>query len=67
MYKKNQYTKLCFYPLLMNNLKELKKAIPFTTALKRIKYLGNAYNQRGGGNCTLKTKLLMKEIKDINK
>ena len=53
--------------LLMNNLKELKKAIPFTTALKRIKYLGNAYNQRGGGNCTLKTKLLMKEIKDLNK
>ena len=51
----------------MNNLKELKKAIPFTTALKRIKYLGNIYNQRGGGNCTLKTKMLMKEIKDINK
>ena len=48
----------------MKNKKEIKESIPFTTATKRIKYLGiNLPKERKQLN-TENFKTLMKEIKD---
>ena len=65
-YKINTQRSLAF--LYTNNEKpEIKESIPFTTATKRIKYLGINLPKETK-NCTQKITILMKEMKDnINK
>ena len=56
------------YILIIKNQKEIKKSIPFTTATKRIKYLGINLPKEMKELYTENYKILMKEIKDdINK
>ena len=52
----------------MKNQKEkLRNESPFTTATKRIKYLGINLPEETKELCTGNYKTLMKEIKDINR
>ena len=53
---------LHFYILTIKNQKEIKESIPFTTATKRIKYLGIPKETKELYTENYKT--LMKEIKD---
>ena len=52
------------YILIIKNQKEIKKSIPFTTATKRIKYLGINLPKEMKELYTENYKILMKEIKD---
>ena len=52
------------YILIIKNQKEIKKSIPFTTATKRIKYLGINLPKETKELYTENYKALMKEIKD---
>ena len=64
-YKINTQKSLAF--LYTNNEKserEVKESIPFTTATKRIKYLGIDLPKETKEMCTENYKTLMKEIKD---
>ena len=49
---------------MMKNLKEIKEALPFTIATKRIKYLGINPPKETKDLYAEKYKTLMKEIKD---
>ena len=49
---------------MMKNLKEIKKRLPFTTATKRIKYLGINIPKETKDLYAENYKTLMKEIKD---
>ena len=52
------------YALMMKNLKEIKEALPFTIATKRIKYLGINLPKETKDLDAENYKTLMKEIKD---
>jgi len=54
------------YILTMKNQKEIKESIPFTTATKRIKYLGINLPKETKELYTENYKTLMKEIKEPN-
>ena len=57
-----------FYILTLNNQSKIKESIPFTTATKRIKYLGIDLPKETKELYTQNYKTLMKEIKgDINR
>ena len=49
---------------MMKNLKEIKEILPFTTATKRIKYLGINLPKKTKNLYAKNYKTLMKEIKD---
>ena len=52
------------YTLMMRNQKEIKETIPFTIAMKRIKYLGINLPKETKDLCIENYKTLVKEIKD---
>ena len=52
------------YELMMNNLKEIKETFPFTTATKRIKYLGINPPKETKDLYSENYKTLMKDMKD---
>ena len=49
---------------MMRNQKEIKETIPFTIAMKRIKYLGINLPKETKDLCIENYKTLVKEIKD---
>ena len=55
---------LHFYILTIKKIREIKKSIPFTTATKRIKYLGINLPKQTKELYTENYKTLMKEVKD---
>ena len=52
------------YTLMMKNLKEIKEALPFTIATKRIKYLGINLPKETKDLYAENYKTLLKKIKD---
>ena len=57
-----------FYILTIKKLeREIKESIPFTTATKRIKYLGKSLSKMTKELCTENYNTLKKETKDINR
>ena len=56
---------LHFYILTIKKIREIKKSIPFTTATKRIKYLGINLPNVIKELYILNYKILMKEIQDV--
>ena len=55
------------YILMMKNLKEIKETLPFTTATKRIKYLGINLPKETKNLYAENYKTLLKEITDTNR
>ena len=55
---------LHFYPLSMKKQQEIKETMPFTIAMKRIKYLGINLPKERKGLYKENYKTLLKEIKD---
>ena len=66
-YKINTQKSLAFLYTNNENIRKIKESVPFTTATKRIKYLGINLPKERKELYTENYKTLMKEIKDINK
>ena len=62
--KKRKKSLACLYTNNEKSEREIKKSIPYTTATKRIKYLGISLPKETKNLYTENYKTLMKEIKD---